>query len=89
MDEQAKAEFKEWFEEKVAAVVIYAQTTERLLAAMGTLTDIGNRLSEIAEKDTELTPEIHTAVGHLLDATRALERAYKFGAARMDVKLNG
>jgi len=86
MDE---TELKSWFEENVGALIVYAQTTERILAAMGSVTDIGNRLKEIAEKDVELTPEIHTALGHLLDATRALERAYKFGAARMDVKING
>ena len=82
-------ELKSWFEENVGALLVYAQATERILAAMGSMTDLGNRLKEMAEKDVELTPEIHAALGHLLEATRALERASKFSAARMDVKLNG
>jgi rubrerythrin len=83
------AELKVWFEEHVGALITYAQTTERILAAMGSVTDVANRIKEIAENDAEMAPEVYAAIGHLVDAGEALQRAYRFGATRMDVKVNG
>lgn len=67
------------------AAIKYAQTGERLRAAMGSLASPVAALTDLHELDEELEPELVAALEKLGEVMDALTRAFDFVTARFDV----
>ena len=73
----------------IAALVKHATTTTTLGSLINQSTFMVSQMHELLKNDDELVPELASAVEHMTEYVRALERAHDFSQARLEVAVDG